>query len=64
MTIPFEKFDTENAVNVGGVTGSSKVSIGSTYYQLKPSILSNTFFVQGWKGDKTATTYIAAWEDL
>ena len=43
MPIPFEKFDTENAVNVGGVTGSAKVSIGSTSYQLKPSILSNTF---------------------
>ena len=47
MPIGFEEFNIGNAVNTGGVTGSVKVirntKKSKPFYQLKPSILSNTF---------------------
>jgi len=47
MPINFEEFDVGSAVNTGGVTGSIKVARSTpdsqSFYQLKPSILSNTF---------------------
>jgi len=43
MPINFEEFDLKEAKNTGGVTGSKRVKHRSgDYYQLKPSILSNT----------------------
>ena len=44
MVLLNSNFDTENAHHTGGVTGSAKVKhkIQNTFYQLKPSILSNT----------------------
>jgi len=47
MPINFEEFDTTNAQNTGGVTGSVRVvretQDSKHFYQLKPSILSNKF---------------------
>ena len=45
MVLLNSDFDTQNAQHTGGVTGSAKVkhAVKDLYYQLKPSILSNTF---------------------
>ena len=43
MPIEYNKFDVENAVSVGGVTGSKRVKMGGKNYQLKPSIKDNSF---------------------
>jgi hypothetical protein len=38
-----DDFDSSSAQSTGGVTGSKRVKLGEDYYQLKPSILDNTF---------------------
>ncbi len=44
MPIKYTEFDTTNTKNTGGVTGSVRVQRSDgNYYQLKPSILSNSF---------------------
>lgn len=43
MPIEYSKFDIENAVNSGGVTGSICVEMEGKKHQLKPSILDNKF---------------------
>ena len=44
MVLLNSHFDTENAQHTGGVTGSARVKhkVKNIFYQLKPSILSNT----------------------
>lgn len=44
MVLLNSDFDTENAQHTGGVTGSARVKhkVQNAFYQLKPSILSNT----------------------
>ena len=44
MVLLNSHFDTENAHHTGGFTGSTRVKhkVKNIFYQLKPSILSNT----------------------